>query len=255
MQAAREQGGDGRCSCSQFNPPACGCPVPSFTKSGHIGGMVVARPGDSDDPVCNANGCADGDYFMRLNVEFQSSGAPDPVAQLQEQFDDWRADLVGRPDAGRSSIAFDPALIPPNGVSTTQMIITLRDWQGLPINVSIDSVDVVHAMGSAGLSTIGMVVELGGGVYGVELTAGEQPGVDRFEVTVDDGIRPVQIMPDPMLVYHPLGDVNGDDVVDVSDLLILLAQWGPCAEPCSADLDGDGDVDTDDLLSMLGNWG
>ena len=59
MLAARATGGDGRCSCSQSNPTSCGCPVPSFIKSGHIGGMVVARPGDTDDPVCNASGCAD----------------------------------------------------------------------------------------------------------------------------------------------------------------------------------------------------
>jgi len=52
MEAARDAGGDGRCSCSPSNPTGCGCPPDSFTKSGHIGGMVVARVGDSDDPAC-----------------------------------------------------------------------------------------------------------------------------------------------------------------------------------------------------------
>lgn len=91
MQAARVQGGDGRCSCSPSNPTGCGCPPPGFAKSGHIGGMIVARLGDVDDPVCKASGCADGDYFMRLNVAFQSATDPDPVIQLQAQFDAWRA--------------------------------------------------------------------------------------------------------------------------------------------------------------------
>jgi len=54
-----------------------------------------------------------------------------------------------------------------------------------------------------------------------------------------------------------VGDLNGDGVVDVSDLLILLGAWGPCddGESCAADLNGDGSVDVSDLLILLGNWG
>ncbi len=51
------------------------------------------------------------------------------------------------------------------------------------------------------------------------------------------------------------GDVNGDGVVDVVDMLALLAAWGPCATPCPADLDGDGVVSITDFLQLLGNWG
>jgi len=53
------------------------------------------------------------------------------------------------------------------------------------------------------------------------------------------------------------GDLNGDGVVDFSDLLILLAAWGACpAEPadCPADLDASGMVDFADLLEVLANW-
>ena len=64
-------GMDGRCSCSPGNPTGCGCP-PGGNKSGHIGGVITARIGDTDDSNCNASGCADGDYFLRLNVSFQS---------------------------------------------------------------------------------------------------------------------------------------------------------------------------------------
>lgn len=54
-----------------------------------------------------------------------------------------------------------------------------------------------------------------------------------------------------------LGDLNGDGVVDVSDLLILLAAWGSCDDgrACPADLNGDGAVDVSDLLVLLANWG
>ena len=51
---------------------SCGSPPPAFTNSATNGGIVVSRIGDLDDALCDANGCADGDYFMRLNVAFQS---------------------------------------------------------------------------------------------------------------------------------------------------------------------------------------
>ncbi len=55
----------------------------------------------------------------------------------------------------------------------------------------------------------------------------------------------------------PTGDLNCDGVVGVSDLLILLASWGPCADcgDCPADLDGDCTVGVSDLLILLANWG
>jgi hypothetical protein len=52
-----------------------------------------------------------------------------------------------------------------------------------------------------------------------------------------------------------VGDINSDGVVDVSDLLTLLGQWGPCEGACHADLNSDGVVDVSDLLMLLGNWG
>lgn len=53
------------------------------------------------------------------------------------------------------------------------------------------------------------------------------------------------------------GDVNGDGVVNVDDLLIILNNWGPCPDPedCPADLTEDGQVNVDDLLMVLNNWG
>ncbi len=222
MQAARAMGGDGRCSCAPFDPTSCGCPVPGFIKSGHIGGMVVARIGDSDDPECNAAGCVDGEYFMRLNVAFQSNADPDPVIQLQAQFDEWRTGLEGRPDAIQSTVVYDPPSIPPDGSSTTLMTITLLDWGGLPIDVAIQSLTVEHAPDSAGLSTIGDGQDNGDGTFSVTLTAGTTNGVDRFVVTVNDGIGAVILMPNPALEYctRPdcLLDCNDNGIVDSCDI-------------------------------------
>ncbi|MHC4428746.1 MAG: MBL fold metallo-hydrolase, partial [Planctomycetota bacterium] len=56
----------------------------------------------------------------------------------------------------------------------------------------------------------------------------------------------------------PQGDLDLDGAVATSDLLMLLAGWGPCPappEPCLGDLDGDGSIGTADLLTLLSGWG
>ncbi len=51
-------------------------------------------------------------------------------------------------------------------------------------------------------------------------------------------------------------DIDEDGFVAVTDLLTILAQWGPCLDPldCPADLDCDGMVGTTDLLILLAKW-
>ncbi|MHC4948341.1 MAG: dockerin type I domain-containing protein [Planctomycetota bacterium] len=60
-----------------------------------------------------------------------------------------------------------------------------------------------------------------------------------------------------MLVPSPsAADVNVDGVVDVSDLLQVLGDWGPCPPPdlCAADTNCDGSIDVTDLLLVLADW-
>ncbi len=56
----------------------------------------------------------------------------------------------------------------------------------------------------------------------------------------------------------PVGDLDGDGLVGITDFLILLAEWGPCDAPCpptcAADLDGDCLVGITDFLLLLANW-
>ena len=56
------------------------------------------------------------------------------------------------------------------------------------------------------------------------------------------------------LLYCP-ADLDESDQVDVGDLLVVLAQWGPCPPVCLADLTGDGVVDVLDILEVLDGWG
>jgi photosystem II stability/assembly factor-like uncharacterized protein len=49
-------------------------------------------------------------------------------------------------------------------------------------------------------------------------------------------------------------DINNDQVTNVSDVLEVINQWGPCPA-CSADLDGNNVVNVSDLLVVIGAWG
>ena len=50
------------------------------------------------------------------------------------------------------------------------------------------------------------------------------------------------------------GDLDGDGIVGVEDLLIVISQWGTCSG-CVADIEGNGVVDIEDLLIVIANWG
>ena len=80
----------------------------------------------------------------------------------------------------------------------------------------------------------------------IEVSAlGGQVYIDDF--SINPGVEP------------PLGDLTGDCIVGAADLLLLLADWGSCPEPCppfcAADLNEDCVVGAADLLLLLANWG
>jgi hypothetical protein len=50
-----------------------------------------------------------------------------------------------------------------------------------------------------------------------------------------------------------VGDANGDGVVNVSDFLLMLSQWGSAGP--EGDVNHDGIVDVSDFLLILSNWG
>ena len=65
--------------------------------------------------------------------------------------------------------------------------------------------------------------------------------VDRDQNTIDsscDGI---------------IGDVTGDGIVGINDILQIISDWG-CNGPCDSDANHDQTVDTDDILLIIQNW-
>jgi hypothetical protein len=59
---------------------------------------------------------------------------------------------------------------------------------------------------------------------------------------------------DPVICSVPCPeDLNGDGLIDVTDLLEIVGSWG--SNDPALDLDGSGTVDTPDLLAVIGAWG
>ena len=82
-------------------------------------------------------------------------------------------------------------------------------------------------------------------------------GQEAWDAYVARGMSPPVIMDSTTIELDPVtdvpGDLNGDGVVGVDDLLVLLSQWGSCGG-CPADINGDGEVGVDDLLELLANF-
>jgi len=108
----------------------------------------------------------------------------------------------------------------------------------------------------------GDLLDLGGNP--VALGAGDLDGDGLDDVLAINGAQNLRGLPPQLLsvanastppsVEPCPGDADGDDVIDIEDLLVLLSQWGACSG-CEGDFDDDGIVDIEDLLIMLSAWG
>lgn len=227
--------------------------------AGGLNAMTVvsgADPRHGTGLFANGSGCATADYYMEFNVAFQSQQSPDPVVQLQDLYDAWRADLIGRPDAVRSTARFNTDRLPLGATAT--LTIDARDWTDAPVAPGL-VLGVEHAPDSAGIATPGDAIDNGDGTYTVHLATGSAPpgshGIDRYLVLLDDGrgTRPVILMPRPELRIVPaIADWNADGVVDPRDLADFLSDF--TAKDPSTDLNGDTAIDSRDALIFLNAW-
>ena len=209
MQAARMMGGDGRCSCSNSNPTGCGAPPATFTKSAHIGLMILSRPSDVDAPCNGSLGCGAGNYWLDLNVANQSATALDPVLQLQTLYNNWKLNQVGRPDHYQSTVTMTGTSLRADGTSQLTGTVVLRDEQGNPLGNSLP-LTVGSALGStANGVTYSAPVAQPNGSYTFTMTAGFDPGEVAVDVAVNDQFGRVGIWPRPNVqvsdVFGPCG--------------------------------------------------
>jgi len=184
MEAARALGGDGRCSCNAFAPTSCGVPPPNFVKSAHAGVVIVARVGDNDGPCDANNGCAQGQYYLGMNVRGNDSD-PDPVFTLQERYKSWRDRLVLRPDGINSRMGPMKAL-PTDGTTERQVQLQLFDLDERRITHGGAAIELETVDGLPSFCQVGAIDDHGDGSYTITLHAGTDVGQDRFYVRVID---------------------------------------------------------------------
>lgn len=196
MQAARELGGDGRCSCSFSHADSCGAPPPNFIKSAHVGFLLVARIGDEVPPCLDGDDCAEGSFYLRLNIRGADANEddPDPVDQLTERYAQWRAARTGRADGILSTVDAVDSL-PADGETKRAVTVRLVDLDGVPLDHGGATVTVASADGARLNAVIGPVVDLGDGRYRFSIGASDRVGTDRLVVHVVDGGLRVTLYP------------------------------------------------------------
>lgn len=96
-------------------------------------------------------------------------------------------------------------------------------------------------------------------LFPVDLSGAPRFGGDEIDfdsgcgvpVVVDMGAFEYQLDTTPIL----FGDIDGDGLVEVDDLVQVILDWGPCGKGCClSDLDRSGAVDVDDLVALLLVW-
>ena len=193
MEAARALGGDGRCSCKPNAATSCGVPPPNFTKSAHAAFVGLARIGDDNGP-CGPNfGCAQGPYYLSINV-IGDANNPDPVFALQSRYDAWRAERSGRPDGILSRVDAVQSM-PADGRTRRTVTVELVDIDGVALSSGGATLTVETEDGSPSLASVGAVSDHGDGSYSFELTAGTSTGTDRFVIAADDGFLKATLYP------------------------------------------------------------
>lgn len=207
MEAGRFWGGDGRCSCSALNPTNCGVPPASFTKSAHCATIVLARFGDTDGGCNGAVGCADGNYYLNLNV-IGSTADPDPVIELQSMYDAWRQTMLGHPDHIRTEVVASASSLPADGLTPAFFTIHPKDVDGNPIAGGGATVTVSRVGGGPFFAAPSLVFANPDGSYTFSVTAGTQPGMDEYEIVIDDGTTVATLYPYPSMAVEPAGSLH-----------------------------------------------
>jgi hypothetical protein len=200
MEAARDMGGDGRCSCNNTLPTSCGSPPATFTKSAHVGFLISARPGDH--PYCDNFACAKGDLYFAINKASLTAADPDPVDEMRIKFDSLRLALIGRPDAYLSAVHSYTNNVSADSIAPVSFVLDLSDVDGNMLTAGGATITLDHTARSAGLGTLHQVTDHNDGTYTVEVMPGTTTGVDELLFIVDDGIRPVTLWPPTTLAHE-----------------------------------------------------
>jgi hypothetical protein len=219
MQAARSLGGDGRCSCELGDPTGCGVPPASFEKSAHVGFLLVARVGDEVPPCALGNDCAEGFFYLRLNIRGAdaSDNDPDPVEQLTQRYANWRNQRIGHADGVLSTVD-SVASLPADGRTRRDVTVQLVDLDGNRLTHGGNKVQVTNADGARLHVVLGPVVDLGDGRYRFTLGATQLVGTDRLVIKAEDRLVNATLFPYLEVRSEPPAGLHvGIDTLSASD--------------------------------------
>ena len=220
-------------------------------------GGVVTGPIGSVTGTSLPNGSTPTELeFADLNVD----GNPDVITV--NEGDDSLSILLGDGSEFGSASSFT--------VGTSPQSMTVHDFDNDgddDLVVSIINVErelVIIRNDSAGTVVLSAGDAVGSGSEPVLVEHGDfdQDGLEDLACVIDLGGAPLRGPVNPGIgiyfnttevVVNCPADINGDDVVDVSDVLAIISAWG---EPGgAADVNGDSIVDVSDLLVIISAWG
>ncbi len=207
MEAARAWGGDGRCSCSTNHPDQCGSPPPDFEKSAHIAFMVLARLGDQDGTCTGAQGCANGNYYLALDV-IAGVSAPDPVLVLARDYGEWRESKLGLADHLLTRVTSGADRLVADGQTGTEVLVELRDLEDDPLGFGGQTLALTYTGDQPPVAIAGPIVDHGDGTHGFEVTATNLPGRASWQIVVQQSGQTIQLHPELEIEVDPLADLH-----------------------------------------------
>lgn len=223
MEAARQYGGDGRCSCTTGTPDSCGSPPPVFTKSAHIAYMLIARAGDRDgtNPMyknLTATSVAIADFNGDGKPDIATAGGNPSVAILNN---------ITPPGHGAT---FAPGYKSLNGIVNRDLAAADVNADGKP--------DIVGISNSA--DRIAVFLNLGDGVFDPPVLYPTGDGPTALSARDFNGDDKVDIVTaDTGTLTFAAGVGNGTLAAPVS----VPIDGGMSAFLRAGDFDGDGDQD------------
>ena len=178
-------------------------PPPNFTKSSHVATIVLARFGDTDGGCNGALGCADGDYYLNLNV-IGGLNDPDPVITMQGMYDAWRLSMLGHPDHILTSVVQSATSLPADGQTPAFFTIHPADVDGGALTSGGLNISVARVGGGSFHAAPSQVLSNADGSYTFSVTAGTTPGTDEYEIVLDDGLVQATLYPYPSITVEPV---------------------------------------------------